>query len=171
MNKGNLNIFGSILFASVGCLQSIGMKPLFRYIFIVFIFANSACQNINKEKPFIDPEPSMYMVYVRFAADSVTQFVIAESYDNETASMRGKPGACQDLLLGTLPYKHVSKEYYVVDWKWGYFLYKPSNVILNLTWYDLKDWNYVWRLDEKEYKINHCLWNTVLYIGKKLMSI
>ena len=124
------------------------MKPLFRYILTVLLFANAACENKDTEKPYIDQEPSMVMVYVRFAADSATQFVIAESFDDESATMRGKPGVCQDMVLGTLPYKYVSKGYYIVDWKWGYFLYRPSNVILNLTWYDLEDWNHVWRLDE-----------------------
>ena len=63
----------------------------------------------------------------------------------------------QELFLGTNPYINVTDNYYVIDWKWGNFMYEPYNVLLDLKWEDVIDRQQIWDINYPTLSFNQTI--------------
>ena len=97
----------------------------------------------------------MSMQLVSFNSPEYTKYVVADRVAAEWDTIKGvrtksaykilwNGGACQELFLGQSPYIELADGYYLVDWKWGNFIYQPSNVLLDAVWTDVQDRQQVW---------------------------
>ena len=106
----------------------------------------------------------MGMQIVNFKSPEYVKYVVAERVTVEWDTIKGYPsdklvgkksaykirregGVCQELFLGQSPYIELADGYYLVDWKWGHFIYHPSNVLLDVVWTDVKDRQELWDLE------------------------
>ena len=95
------------------------------------------------------PEPViMYMDIVQFAKPEYINYVVvdraAPEYDENSCKIRMAGRACQELYLGSSPYIALPDNYYIIDWKWGSFIYPPTNFLINCQWTDVKDRLQIW---------------------------
>ncbi|MBQ7210611.1 MAG: hypothetical protein IJS05_06935 [Paludibacteraceae bacterium] len=126
---------------------------------VVFFIASlpiimSSCESEINNKPY-DVSPECTMTIVKFLSSDYYNYVIAEIVDDSSPSVeltngekaykiRGEGRACQDFYIGSSPYIDVYDGYYVVDWKWGDFLYPSSNVLLPVRWSEVSDRQQIW---------------------------
>jgi hypothetical protein len=69
-------------------------------------------------------------------------------YSNKRAyKIRSIEGVSQDFFIGKSPYIELSDGYYLVDWKWGNFIYKPFNVLLDVLWSEVQDRQQLWDME------------------------
>lgn len=61
--------------------------------------------------------------------------------------IRGEGAVYQELYIGRSPYIPLKDDFYLVDWKWGSFLYEPSNVLVNVKWDEVKNRQEEWNLN------------------------
>ena len=90
----------------------------------------------------------MYMDIVQFAKPEYINYVVvdraAPEYDENSCKIRMAGRACQELYLGSSPYIALPDNYYIIDWKWGSFIYPPTNFLINCQWTDVKDRLQIW---------------------------
>lgn len=142
------------------------MKHIAFIILSVIPLMLISCNSQTSEIPvndFID-RPVMGLQLVKFKSPEYVKYVAAESVTVEWDTIKGYPsdklvgkksaykirgagGTCQELFLGQSPYIELIDNYYLVDWKWGYFIYHPSNVLLDVVWTDVNDRQELWDLE------------------------
>lgn len=94
-------------------------------------------------------------------------YVVAERFSNGTKDeycykIRGNGGVCQELYLGTSPYIPLIDNYYLIDWKWGDFMYEPYNVLLNMNWEQVSNRIETWNINYPIVSIKcNIKWGTV----------
>lgn len=121
------------------------------YIFIIALCAAvffSACEEKHESAPYLDPTPLMYMRIIKLSSKDYLPYVIADkTIDGTGYKIRcSVGGVCQELFLGTSPYIALPKDYYLLDWKWGDFIYRPSNYLIDVQWTDVQDVQQIWDL-------------------------
>ena len=119
------------------------------WILPFFAFVLSACEhNIPGTGDVFSVDPLLYLEIVKFSSPEYLNYVVAEkdySGDEEhLCTIRGAGGSCQELFLGSSPYIALPNDYYVVNWKWGSFLYQPTNFLINVKWSDVKNRHQRW---------------------------
>ncbi|MBR0310594.1 MAG: hypothetical protein IJQ97_06890 [Paludibacteraceae bacterium] len=104
------------------------------------------------------------MSLVKFKNQDYLNYVVAEDipidlsanpekndengYSNKRAyKIRSIEGVSQDFFIGKSPYIELSDGYYLVDWKWGNFIYKPFNVLLDVLWSEVQDRQQLWDME------------------------
>lgn len=60
--------------------------------------------------------------------------------------IRGYGRCVQELYLGKNPYITLEDGYYLVDWKWGHYIYPPTNKLIDVLWTDVEDRLQQWDL-------------------------
>ena len=140
------------------------MKTRSYVIVIAFIgLLLSSCE--GEHNNYMPDRYDMVMMIAKIDNPELLQYVVAESigvYTDTTYDQYGHPvlrsdsdvyhirldgGTYQELFLGTNPYIALGEDYYLIDWKWGYFLYEVSEVIMDIKWEDVKDRQQVWPLE------------------------
>lgn len=95
-----------------------------------------------------DPTPMMFITVIKMAAPEYLNYVVVEKdyREPELCKIRSSGAACQELYLGSSPYIPLPDDYYLIDWKWGTFIYEPSNFLINVKWTDItsryQKWEY-----------------------------
>lgn len=147
------------------------------YLLIIALFFLS-CDN----SPAIN-KPDFYIMSINFIHVSNKEYlnyVVAEKAPVVFDTLQGKNGritiettkegykirddgwVCQELYLGNSPYIHLTDDYYIIDWKWGNFIYEPYNVLLDLKWSEIKDRQEIWDLDYPKVSLNcKIIWGSV----------
>lgn len=115
------------------------------------------------------PEPTMYIVLVKFAEPQyVDSVVVEENAAGDSCQIRriGGFGTCTELCVGHSPYIPLPNEYYLVDWKWGDFFY--MNFIINVNWLDVTDTQQKWVYPTG--KINRNFYKELKKINRKIID-
>lgn len=137
-------------------MKNIGFVVLSAYISLLLI----SCNSRTTQMPDLH---LMGMQIVNFKSPEYVKYVVAERVAAEWDTIKGYPGdilkwkksaykirseggVCQELFLGQSPYIELADGYYLVDWKWGGFIYAPSNVLINVMWEDVHDRQQLWDL-------------------------
>ena len=125
----------------------------------------SSCENKEDPNNYIPLRYDMFVDIINVSNPELLQYVVAEEVpilSDTTYSkyghmiLRGDSseykicmagGVYEELFLGTNPYIHLTDDYYLVDWKWGNFLYEPSNVLLDVKWEDVMSRQQVWSIE------------------------
>lgn len=105
----------------------------------------------------------MGMSLVKFKSQEYLNYVVAEEVpidmssnpdmnsdhcpDKRAYKIRSVEGVSQDFFIGKTPYIELSDGYYLVDWKWGNFIYKPFNLLLDVLWSDVQDRQQLWGVE------------------------
>lgn len=130
------------------------------YLFPILALILIACESPSPEMPDLG---IMGMQLVRFKSSEHIQYVAVEEVPVEFDTIKGYPsdklvgtksaykirgagGVCQELFLGHSPYIELVNDYFLVDWKWGNFIYKPSNVLIDVAWQGVQDRQQIWDL-------------------------
>lgn len=130
------------------------------YLFPILALILTACESPSPEMPDLG---IMGMQLVRFKSSEHIQYVAVEEVPVEFDTIKGYPsdklvgtksaykirgagGVCQELFLGHSPYIELVNDYFLVDWKWGNFIYKPSNVLIDVAWQGVQDRQQIWDL-------------------------
>lgn len=103
------------------------------------------------------PEPTMYIVLVKFTEPQyVDSVVVEENAAGDSCQIRkmGGFGTCTELCVGHSPYIPLPNEYYLVDWKWGYFFYMPYTFVINVNWLDVIDTKQKWECPKGQLNIS-----------------
>lgn len=124
-----------------------------------------SCENKEEHHNNYVPERyDMFAEIVKITDSEQLLFVVAEEVpvftdtiytshgpilhgDSSEYKIRGIGGVYEELFLGTNPYIDLGDGYYLVDWKWGEFLYEPSNVLIDVKWEDVKNRQQVWPIE------------------------
>lgn len=129
-------------------------------LLVSILFILVSCNSSKSETPDLH---IMGIQLVRFKSPEYIKYVVAEKVSVEFDTIKGYPsdmlvgtksaykirnmgGVCQELFLGQYPYIELADGYYLVDWKWGDFIYKPSNVLIGIAWQDVQDRHEIWNL-------------------------
>lgn len=136
-------------------------------IYIMAFIANmmAACSSQPVPKPEKPKNLIMGMTIVQFSSPHYMEYVVAEERplwpsdeiwkDNDLPVpdsvinryiIRSIGGTCQEFFLGTSPYIELTDNFYLVDWKWGNFIYSPTNVLLDVKWKDVNNRLELWDL-------------------------
>ena len=112
-------------------------------LFVAAIFMLIGCSTDdvedNKLHPNTTPAPmEMYLNLVKFKDINYHQYVIVDSL-GDYFKMRGQSMVPQELFLGKNPYIALPDNWFLVDWKWGSFIYEPFSVLLSHPWGELPD--------------------------------
>lgn len=97
-----------------------------------------------------DFEPWMSMQLVKFTDDMYREYILAEHIGDNPVCMRGKtPPVVEELIVGTIPYSvKLPNGYWLIDWRWDSFIYRPSNILLPYKWETLTHWSQTWDMPE-----------------------
>lgn len=101
---------------------------------------------------FSSPEYSQYVVAEKVAItfDTIdTKYGYSLTAKEYGYKIRSDGGVYQELFLGKSPYIELPNNYFIVDWKWGDFIYEPSNILLNVKWDEVQDRQEIWEIDSK----------------------
>lgn len=140
---------------------------IFAILFVFVSFFAVSCNSNNGQVPEEDSKPDqhiMSMQLVQFKSPEFLRYVMEEKVPAEidtikgclTEKLDGKEsaykirsvgGVYQELFLGQSPYIELTEGYYLIDWKWGNFVYQPSNVLLDVMWEYVKDRQSLWELE------------------------
>lgn len=113
------------------------------------LLASCTQQNVPSPGDVLD---KMGICVVKLSSPEYLDYVIADIYNHKDSTFAIRHligGAAQELYLGSSPYiAKLQNGYYVVDWKWGDFLYPSTNHLLNVKWEDVKARNQQWEWDK-----------------------
>ena len=105
----------------------------------------------SNSNSYVPHAAEMYMRIVKIPSPENLQYVVAEMYpvsnDSNGFKIRNNGGVFQELYLGTNPYIELSDDYYCVDWKWGDFIYIPTNVLIDVLWMDVTNRQQYWSIE------------------------
>lgn len=95
-----------------------------------------------------DPKYLEYVVAenVNVKFDSVDASGLVQGVER-AYKIRGEGAVYQELYIGRSPYIPLEDNFYLVDWKWGSFIYEPSNVLLNVKWNAVNNRREEWNLN------------------------
>ena len=122
----------------------------YSHIFIIALCAAvffSACEEKHESAPGLPPPiPFTYSVIIKLSSPEYKDYVIGEhTFDGTGYCIRGSGGACQELYIGNnSPLIPLPNDYYAIDWKWGNFIYRPSNYIIDVKWTDVQARRQTW---------------------------
>ena len=124
------------------------MRKIVVYIIpIIFALLIQSCEKGNKPSS-PPPIPRLYNQIVKLSSAEYLDYVVAEQdYNGDSehlCKIRGYGGTCQELYLGSSPYIPLSNGYYAIDWKWGDFVYEPTNFLIKVKWTNVKDRQQKW---------------------------
>ena len=120
----------------------------------ILLLLLTGCMFISCEKPDNgdkgDFEPWMSMQLVKFTDDKYREYILAEHIGDNPVRMRGKtPPVVEELIVGTIPYSvKLPNGYWLIDWRWDSFIYRPSNILLPYKWETLTHWSQTWDMPE-----------------------
>ena len=142
------------------------------YLLLIALLIVS-CDN----NPAVEPEEPdrhiMSMSIIQVSNEEYLDYVVAEKTSVGFDTIQGNYGhialtgtkegykirndgmVCPELYLGNSPYIHIRDNYYIIDWKWGDFIYEPYNVLLNLRWNEVKDRQEIWDFDYPKVSIKY----------------
>ena len=141
------------------------MKKSIILIIAILALGFLSCENREYPNNYVPLQTDMFVVEIIKTSDSEQlQFVVAEevpilsdttyspqgpilSGDSNEYQIRGIGGVYEELFLGTNPYIELGDDYYLVDWKWGEFLYEPTNVLVDVKWEDVMSRQQVWSIE------------------------
>ncbi len=113
-----------------------------------------SCKNETSQLIKNDPTPLMGMTIIKLSSSDYLNNVVVEpdylggDYEHR-CKIRGGGAVCQELFLGTSPYIALPKGYYLIDWRWGDFIYEPTNFLIGARWTDVKDRQQIWEYNSK----------------------
>lgn len=107
-----------------------------------------ACTS-NEPIPNMTPTHYMYMNIVKFSSPEYLNYVAVEKEymgdEEHICHIRFLEGrACEELYIGSSPYIALPDEYYIIDWKWGDFIYPPTNFLIDVKWSEVESRNQRW---------------------------
>ena len=123
-------------------------KTMFLLVLSTCIFI--ACTPKNNpviEEPVVEePLVKMGITVVKLSSPEYLDYVIADicNHKDSLFAIRNEDYPAQELFLGSSPYIALSNDYYAVDWKWGSFIYTPTNYLLSVKWEDVMDRKQQW---------------------------
>lgn len=113
----------------------------------IALFAVTACSHQNQ--PVHEPFLREGIDIVKLESPEYLDYVIADSYGDSLFGIRYENEcSAQELFLGTSPYIALPDGYYAIDWKWGHFVYSPTNYLLSVKWEEVKDRRQRWGWDK-----------------------
>ena len=101
-------------------------------------------------------DPTMFLCIVKFTEPQYVDSVVVEEVTRDSCQIRkiGGFGTCTELCVGHSPYIPLPNEYYLVDWKWGYFFYMPYTFVINVNWLDVIDTKQKWECPKGQLNIS-----------------
>lgn len=125
----------------------------FPILAICLMLCMTSCESKDPQ-PDCSGVPLNSMVFVKFkASPEHLNYVIAEpdyfGEEERLCTIRGVGGTCQELYLGSSPYIALPKGYFLIDWKWGDFVYEPTNMLIDIKWTDVQDRHQKWEYPSK----------------------
>ena len=124
------------------------MKKVIIY-FSMCIYVFTACEPKNnpEAEEVLD---KMGIAVVKFSSPEYVDYVIADicNHKDSLFAIRNEDYPAQELFLGSSPYIALPNDYYALDWKWGYFIYGPTNHLLSVRWEEVKDRKQQWGWDK-----------------------
>lgn len=120
----------------------------------ILLLLLTGCMFMSCEKPEDaygnSVEPWMSMQLVKFTDDKYREYILAEHIGDNPVCMRGKtPPVVEELIVGTIPYSvKLPNGYWLIDWRWDSFIYRPSNILLPYKWETLTHWSQTWDMPE-----------------------
>ena len=114
---------------------------------VCFIALLPSCESHNQ--PAATGEGGAYFTIIKFTAPEYPNYVVVEPDFWEywhLSYIRSACGGyvCPELFIGSSPYIALPNGYYATDWKWGEFIYPPSNILIDVKWEDVEDINQRW---------------------------
>lgn len=123
-----------------------------------------SCGNNEAPQNYMPERQDLPVEIVKVIDSELLQYVVADivpvftdttyspqgpilSGDSNEYQIRGIGGVYEELFLGTNPYIELGEDYYLVDWKWGEFLYEPTNVLIDVKWEDVKSRQQDWPIE------------------------
>ncbi len=131
------------------------------------IFAS--CNSGQNESGTDDHTPfDMWMNVVKFTSPEYLNYVVVEKDywgdEEHLCKIRFNGRTCEELYIGSSPYIALSDDYYIIDWKWGDFIYPATNFLIDVKWSEVEARQQKWEYPSI-YVTSHLVkeWGTVLY--------
>lgn len=121
----------------------------FGYILVAlcFCYMLQSCES-NSSIPSDHQPFSMYMNVVKFTSPEYLNYVVVEKDywgdEEHLCKIRFSGRACEELYIGSSPYIALPNGYYVIDWKWGDFIYPATNFLIDVKWSEVEDRQQKW---------------------------
>lgn len=111
-----------------------------------------ACENQNEHNDRIIDPPSyrwyMYISFVKFSDPEYLNYVVVDRDDfgdyEHMCNIRSTGRTYEQFYIGSSPYIPLTDGYYIVDWKWGDFIYPPTNFLIDIKWPEVKSRSQEW---------------------------
>ena len=112
---------------------------IFMLICVICGFVQMGCQNQPSSGIQVVDTYESSIILIRFQKDDYQNYVMVEpksnAQDNSTYFVMRNNGVIpQEYFIGNSPYIPLPDGWYAIDWRWGDFVYKPSNVLISIPW-------------------------------------
>ena len=135
------------------------MKTKNVYLLTMLVLTLFSCESREEYGSSVWERNDMIMNIVKMSNPEYLQYVVADNVpfsvnsdraedpDSNLYQIRGSGAVYEELYIGTTPYIDLGQNYYLVDWKWGNFLYAPTNVLIDVNWEEVKSRKQVWGIE------------------------
>lgn len=123
------------------------MKKIYLFGIIAISIIFSACES-GQTKPEDHAPFDMWMNLVKFTSPEYLNYVAVEKDywgdEEHLCKIRLYGRTCEELYIGSSPYIALSNDYYIIDWKWGDFIYPSTNFLINIKWPEVEARQQIW---------------------------